>query len=223
MNQNPKKIPIGYKPVPVTSLLGEGVKKMEPERRNAVLDAVLFYASQVKKGLDEGATIREALEAVWEFIRIRQEEHEQWLLENKNDLRISCKPGCSNCCRMNVDVTSAEVSVILDYLREKEIDLDTDYLKKQLAGGEDYHLNPNPRCTFLGSDNLCTVYEVRPVACRKYRVFSDPDLCNLQKHGTSKVATEFLLDNESLASAMMNLGLKYGSLPEMLLAEHQKI
>lgn len=35
----------------------------------------------------------------------------------------------------------------------------------------------NEHCVFLRQDNTCSVYDVRPVACRTYFVKSDPALC----------------------------------------------
>jgi len=45
------------------------------------------------------------------------------------------------------------------------LNFEQEYLKRDEDG--DLVLNQVP-CTFLGADNYCSIYEVRPKACREY-------------------------------------------------------
>jgi Fe-S-cluster containining protein len=55
------------------------------------------------------------------------------------------------------------------------------------------HFSPSSgdKCTFL-KDNECTIYDIRPVACRNHVVVSPPELCmansNVENIGDIRVA-----------------------------------
>jgi Fe-S-cluster containining protein len=51
------------------------------------------------------------------------------------------------------------------HLRMKEAALIEQYLR--LDEDQDFVLQKSP-CNFLGSDNKCSIYEHRPLACREY-------------------------------------------------------
>ncbi len=99
---------------------------------------------------------------------------------------ISCKAGCSACCHQKVDLGPYEGSLILTYLSEHPLELDVDRLKIQteaLAKGPgSYERLPfeDRRCIFLGADQKCSIYSVRPLMCRRHFVQSDPALCRTE-------------------------------------------
>ena len=73
---------------------------------------------------------------------------------------------CANCCTTTGPLfTDKDISRIAKYLRIKPSDFVTEYLRIDEDG--DYVLQSVP-CTFLGEDNCCSIYEVRPKACREY-------------------------------------------------------
>ncbi len=73
---------------------------------------------------------------------------------------------CANCCKTTGPLfTNADIERIAKHFRLKpskfieqylRIDEDNDYILKQLP------------CAFLGEDNYCSIYEVRPKACREF-------------------------------------------------------
>jgi len=76
--------------------------------------------------------------------------------------RIKCRKGCSACCSQIFRITPADSWIIKDHIKklsdpEKEI-----LLKKALA----YKIH-DP-CPALGESGECTIYEARPVICRKF-------------------------------------------------------
>ncbi|MTD34191.1 YkgJ family cysteine cluster protein [Paludibacterium denitrificans] len=76
---------------------------------------------------------------------------------------IACGKGCSACCHMNVMVSQLEVALI-----EKEVGA----RPAPLQGSRVHNLetfNGVP-CPFL-TDGACSIYEVRPFACRKHMNF----------------------------------------------------
>jgi Fe-S-cluster containining protein len=85
-----------------------------------------------------------------------------------------CHAGCDACCHLYVMIPPGVADLIAEFLTER---LDKGSLKKlrtdlQLAArAADALADPKAlrhRCPLLGSDGLCTVYEVRPPACRAF-------------------------------------------------------
>lgn len=86
-------------------------------------------------------------------------QHEQVFAE------INCLD-CANCCKTTPALVSNEdINRIAKYLRISSKDFITKYVVKDDDG--DTILNKTP-CTFLGDDNTCAIYEVRPFACKDY-------------------------------------------------------
>ncbi len=73
---------------------------------------------------------------------------------------------CGNCCkttspmfhRKDVDRIAKHLKMTVSNFSEKYLRIDSD---------GDTVLKSSP-CTFLGSDNYCSIYDVRPKACREY-------------------------------------------------------
>jgi len=138
--------------------------------------------------------------------------------ENKKN--IQCKTGCTACCFIEIDVSGDEAAVIIDYCRENSVEIDRDYLTKQAAAGRKSYSELS-RCVFL-KDNLCSIYPVRPVACRKHWVNTDPALCDFSKNIINRVGGYFDINTEILASAMLNID-ETGPLEKMILNGMEKI
>jgi len=73
---------------------------------------------------------------------------------------------CANCCKTTGPLfTKADVERISKYLKLKPQQFIERYLR--LDEDNDHVLQQVP-CTFLGSDNYCSIYDVRPKACREF-------------------------------------------------------
>ena len=73
---------------------------------------------------------------------------------------------CANCCKTTSPIfRDADIRRISKHLRMKEAQFISTFLK--MDDESDYVLQKSP-CSFLGSDNKCDIYEVRPLACREY-------------------------------------------------------
>lgn len=121
--------------------------------------------------------------------------------------QISCRRGCTHCCRLLVEVTWEEAEEIVTYLnslpaaqREKltqAVHYAADEARnlfekrpsskryRRPARGEgdipdsvfdEYFYGADRPCPFL-HENACSIYPVRPVACRLHLVTSPPELC----------------------------------------------
>lgn len=91
--------------------------------------------------------------------RIMQELHEEEFS------RTDCLQ-CANCCKTTGPLfTDADIVRISKHLRLKPQLFIEQYLRKDEDG--DMVLQQLP-CSFLGPDNYCSIYEVRPKACREF-------------------------------------------------------
>lgn len=73
---------------------------------------------------------------------------------------------CANCCKTTGPLfTNADVERISKSFRMKPQKFIEAYLR--IDEENDYVLQQTP-CTFLGADNYCSIYDVRPKACREF-------------------------------------------------------
>ena len=73
---------------------------------------------------------------------------------------------CANCCKTTGPLfTDKDISRIAKHLRIKPLRFIERYLR--IDEDIDYVLQTIP-CTFLREDNYCSIYEVRPKACREF-------------------------------------------------------
>ena len=84
--------------------------------------------------------------------------------------KVACHEGCHTCClKSDVPISEIEVSGISWF--SVEIINDTILRNKLKIQLKNHH--KNLQCPFL-TDGVCSIYPVRPFACREYFVFSAP-------------------------------------------------
>lgn len=73
---------------------------------------------------------------------------------------------CANCCKTTGPLfTNADIERIAKHFRVKPQQFIETYLR--IDDDNDYVLQTVP-CAFLGADNYCSIYDVRPKACREF-------------------------------------------------------
>ena len=73
---------------------------------------------------------------------------------------------CANCCKTTGPLfTDRDVARISKHLRIKEQKFIETYLR--VDEDNDFVLKSVP-CAFLGADNYCSIYDIRPKACREF-------------------------------------------------------
>ncbi len=73
---------------------------------------------------------------------------------------------CANCCKTTGPLfTDKDILRIAKYLRHKPQEFTEQYLR--IDEDRDWVLQKLP-CIFLGVDNRCSIYDVRPKACREF-------------------------------------------------------
>jgi uncharacterized protein len=74
---------------------------------------------------------------------------------------------CANCCKtMNIVFTDEDISRIANHLCMTEEELIATHLELDSVDSS-YKTRQSP-CPFLGQDDRCTIYGVRPAVCREY-------------------------------------------------------
>lgn len=73
---------------------------------------------------------------------------------------------CGNCCRTASPIfTEKDIQRIAKHLRIKERQFISQYLERD---EDDFWVLQETSCAFLGDDNYCFIYDVRPKACSEY-------------------------------------------------------
>ena len=87
------------------------------------------------------------------------------LLHENEFQRTDCLQ-CANCCKTTGPLfTNRDIERIAKHFRMKPQQFIDQYL--QIDEDRDYVLQQLP-CPFLGADNYCSIYEVRPKACAEF-------------------------------------------------------
>ncbi|WP_196885580.1 YkgJ family cysteine cluster protein [Aureivirga sp. CE67] len=73
---------------------------------------------------------------------------------------------CANCCKTTSPIfTEKDIQRISKHLKMKEVQFIKNYLERD---EDDFYVLKSSPCTFLGYDNECMIYDVRPKACGEY-------------------------------------------------------
>ena len=97
---------------------------------------------------------------------------------------IACRSGCAWCCYQQVGITAPQALHIAERLRSGELIMSADEALESLTALDQriHGVNKFGRlaaavpCAFLGDDDACTIYDVRPFACRGANSI-DADFC----------------------------------------------
>ncbi|CCF02115.1 YkgJ family cysteine cluster protein [Streptococcus macedonicus] len=122
------------------------------------------------------------IECYYELAQQKQKEHRKFLATLKKRApknldkitqeihtevfnEIDCTK-CANCCKsLGPLFTEADITRISKVFRMKLSVFEETYLRVDEDGDKVFQSMP---CPFLGDDNLCTIYDVRPKACREF-------------------------------------------------------
>jgi Fe-S-cluster containining protein len=96
---------------------------------------------------------------------------------------VACRSGCDHCCHQSVGVTPPEALAIWQHLSSTLSSSALAEVASHVAATHDRtrglashdRYSPDQPCAFL-RESVCTIYEVRPLACRGMNSF-DADLC----------------------------------------------
>lgn len=121
---------------------------------------------------------------------------------------IRCGKGCSHCCSGPVEIWPQEAVLLAAHLREAAIRIDAAKLERQSRHGVDnWREQPaaDQSCVFLQHDGACGVYAVRPNACRKLQVTSDPQHCDISRGEYERIERWFSWETEMMEVAALEV------------------
>lgn len=204
------------KAVAVTSLL-DRVFKEDPQFVNnpTLVNDVAEKIEHVHNIYTAAIEKHGAVEALYPLLK----QMDGMTAEGNKKVTVTCKKGCWYCCHMQVSITKEEAALIVYACEQHGIAIDKEHLKKQLGMDQNAHCrSEHSACVFL-KDKLCSIYDVRPTACRKYFVGTPVELCKIGQSGQPMQQVGILsnIDVEILASAIMDN--TQGTMAEMLLNE----
>lgn len=183
------------------------------EEKTFVLGAVSSYISQLSSGNENPIDKIRAMSQTLDDI------NEERIIKAKQ--KPSCKKGCAHCCYIQVNITEWEADSIMDFLKESKAEFteeEKERLKHQseIKNDSEYILSPHRRCIFLMDNNECGIYPVRPLACRNYYVYNDPEDCNtFNDKASGRTLVDFDLNTLPPILAIMQLS-QLNSLPRLL-------
>ncbi|WP_277673549.1 YkgJ family cysteine cluster protein [Piscibacillus halophilus] len=192
----------------------EEVKKRLDQLATFELNEDSFY-EVAEDNLDQEGTPLEKMVSVYQRL---QQEVSQKMNEMDGHMGMSpnCQLGCAFCCYFPIIVSRLEAKMIIasieampehrredikqhliDYYQQYEgliqeatslnfevKDIKYDYIKKQLP------------CPLLNLEtNACMAYEARPLPCRTYVNYMDPDICAKNYVPEEAVSFEFLYED----------------------------
>ena len=101
---------------------------------------------------------------------------------------VACKKSCAHCCKLRVEVLPPEAALIVDHVRRSFppsvrqgiLDkLKANAPPELLLDAHQYRAEERS-CAFLGDDDLCMVYDQRPISCRAFGS-TNVNVCNLSE------------------------------------------
>ena len=103
-----------------------------------------------------------------ETLKKRPPKNLDYIVQDTHDQvfnKIDCLQ-CANCCKTTGPLfTEKDIERIAKHLRMKSVDFEQKFLK---TDEENDNVLQDLPCWFLNSDNTCSIYEVRPKACREF-------------------------------------------------------
>jgi Fe-S-cluster containining protein len=131
-------------------------------------------------------------------------EYEKSLKEEskKRGQRVVCERGCSCCCiEQTVPITQLELQGISWYVIERlEVEL-RNKIKVRLLNHKEIK-----ECPFL-IDEFCSIYEMRPIACRSFFVFNKK--CTPNEDVLKQRSNDIFFGNRSISQKAAWLMLPY--------------
>lgn len=172
------------------------IRKKIMEFKLGIFDEQIPFCIDVTPGMFK-------LSEIVPFARELSSKVSNIILEKKrtNGITVPCRKGCAACCSYLVPLSvpetfhlREEVLAMPEETRKSVLDLFLCRARRILEEKpeeanlldinqlSDWYSNLELPCPFL-SDNICTVYDKRPIACREYLVEGSEILCRPDKQG----------------------------------------
>ena len=164
----------------------------------------------------------------YDITNLIQQEFDRNVLKYGDKLK--CRRGCSGCCSQLFRITGMDAYIIREHIKilplEEQVRLRKNaeqYLKKvsELKTGDSSNVSDDTikkgdiPCPALGSEGECTIYEARPVVCRRFGIpiydYKNPDniyACGLNFSPGEEINDDDLIPNQTA------IGMKWDELKD---------
>jgi Fe-S-cluster containining protein len=197
--QNIARQPDPYRSAEVVHHLIE--REVIVQRRQSNVESSAFVAESTHRRIDKHVRERDAKDP-------------------EGTAEVKCTRGCTACCYQNVAVSEPEADLAYAAAFRAFHELDVERLRKQAQHGVETFqtalTHAERRCVMLKDDGDCAIYAARPAACRVYRVVSEPEACDTEKHPNGRTLALTVPHAEVVISASMR-AFRYGSFAALLL------
>jgi Fe-S-cluster containining protein len=123
--------------------------------------------------------------------------------------KIQCRKGCSKCCSQIFRITAIDAWIIGEHIKSLHVNRQEELKQKAAA------YRQGEPCPALGSEGECTIYEARPVICRRFGMpiydYKNPQnvhACELNFSQGEEISDELLVPNQT------EIGKKWDKLKE---------
>jgi Fe-S-cluster containining protein len=133
---------------------------------------------------------------------------------------FNCKE--AYCCHSSVEICEAEAKLIAQYCIENKIKIPKKYLQQQLNHNRHKIAYTDcSACVFLNKEKRCSIYYVRPAACRIHHVATPLEYCDTKNYQDRKIT--FVNSNAAqvIKSVLFEEGGKVDRMPKLLLKYSQ--
>jgi Fe-S-cluster containining protein len=129
------------------------------------LSTIAYDTSSIRTAAEKNKAVNKALLKKIKQGIVPQTDQVMQALHEKAFEEINCL-SCANCCKTTSPIiTDRDIDRIAKHLKIKPSALVGHYMR--VDEDQDYVFKTAP-CPFLESDNRCSIYDVRPTACRTY-------------------------------------------------------
>jgi Fe-S-cluster containining protein len=192
------------------------MSQMNEKQQGIVADMIAFYKQQYSslRNLNNAESVSSSIHN--EIDKIMDET-----IREEKVHKVSCSKGCSFCCYLFTEISDDEATLLTAYSKEIGFEIDYDYLEKQSVETEEDFQKlryRTRRCVFLDKEGGCSVYQHRPMACRKLLSVSDSSKCDTQKRNGEQIAKLASVEAEAITAAVLN-ERETGSIAKMLLKQ----
>jgi Fe-S-cluster containining protein len=164
------------------------------------------------------APARDATAVRTQTVRMYQRlAEEQAKVIERAPLELACARGCNFCCHQRVEIRPYEAFVLAEFIDRTMTEAAQGAVRARLAANRariapltaGAHTAAGLGCALL-QDGVCSVYEARPAACRKYYSLSVDTCREAYLHPTLPLTGPLEDDNLRLAGNAVALGFARG-------------
>jgi uncharacterized protein len=187
-------------------------KKCEQLNEKYEINQDKFFQVVEEWANKEATTEEKLIHSFQELLQVVSEEIAA--MEQAVEMRPSCALGCVFCCYFPIIITKMEAKLMEKAIKQMPLDRQVkimshlkDYFRKygsilEKITSIDFEEDPDFKKKYIASQvpcpllntetNQCLAYEIRPIPCRTYVNYANPDVCRKSHMPNEPISYEFL-------------------------------